>query len=260
MKRLMEYHIISGKVVETRRSFLPCRGEPKKKRGIRRAGTSSEKKILLNERAEKQRLARTLNTNFWNGGYLLTLKFAEGRLPESYEAAKIEGEKLMRKLRTLCKKAGIELKRVMVTANWSPKRHGPARLHIHVVINKIPLALLEKLWPEGEIDIQTLKAGDLSELASYLCDNVHLEESGKKKWSPSKNLDKPVYTEPVEVSDPDGIQPMEGATETVQAPTYNEDGKQIGGYMRCTLPERPEVKRGRIILPIKKKRGGHKNE
>lgn len=260
MRRLMEYHIISGKVVETRRSFLPCRGKPKKQRGPRRAGASSEKKITLNEIQEKQRLARLLNTNFWEGGYLVTLKYADNRLPESYEDAKIDGEKMMRKLRDLCKKEGAELRRVLVTANWSPKRNAPARLHHHMVINKIPLAMMEKLWPEGEMYIETLKDGDLSKLASYLCDNVRLEESGKKKWSPSRNLEKPVYTEPVEVSDPDGIQPMAGATETVQEPTYNEDGKQVGGYMRCTLPERPEIKGGRIILPKIKKRGGHKRE
>lgn len=256
----MEYHIISGRVVETRRSYLPCRGKPEKQRGIRRAGASSEKKIRLNERQEKQRLARLLNTNFFQGGYMVTLKYADGRLPESYEDAREEGEKLMRKLRLLCKKEGVELRRVMVTANWSPKRDAAARYHHHVVINKIPLAMLEKLWPTGEMYIETLKKGDLSQLASYLCDNVRLEESGKKKWSPSKNLDKPVYTEPVEVSDPDGIRPMEGATETVQEPTYNEDGKQIGGYMRCTMPARPEIKGGRIILPKIKKRGGKKRE
>lgn len=259
MRKLMEYHIISGRVVETRRSYLPCRGEPKKQRGTRRAGASSEKKINLNERQEKQRLARILNTNFEEGGYMITLKYSGVRLPESYDAAREEGEKLMRKLRLLCKKEGVELRRVLVTANWSPKRNGAARFHHHVVINKIPLAILERLWPDGEMYIETLRAGDLSHLAAYLCDNVRLEEKGRKKWSPSRNLQKPIFTEPTPVQQVDGIQAPEGAEEISQTPTYNEDGRQVGCYMRCTLPARPEIRGNRIYLK-KAKRGGHKRE
>lgn len=259
MRKLMEYHIISGRVVETRRSYLPCRGEPKKQRGTRRAGASSEKKINLNERQEKQRLARILNTNFEEGGYMITLKYSGARLPESYDAAREEGEKLIRKLRLLCKKEGVELRRVLVTANWSPKRNGAARFHHHVVINKIPLSILEKLWPDGEMYIETLRAGDLSHLAAYLCDNVRLEEKGRKKWSPSRNLQKPIFTEPTPVQQVDGIQAPEGAEEISQTPTYNEDGRQVGCYMRCTLPARPEIRGNRIYLK-KAKRGGHKRE
>lgn len=255
----MEYHIISGKVVETRRSWLPYRSAPKKKRGTRKAGSSSERKISANERAEKQRLARLLNTNFSDGGYFVSFKYSDKRRPKSYEETRAAGEKLMRKLRAMCRKEGIELKRVLVNANWSPKWNRKAGYHHHAVINKIPLSILQELWPEDELDIQRLKRGDLSALASYLCDNVHPEESGQKKWSPSKNLDKPVYTEPVPVSDPDGILPIAGATEIVQSPVYDEDGKQVGGYMRCTLPARPEIKGSRVVLP-KIKRGGHKRE
>lgn len=259
MRKLMEYHIISGRVVETRHSYLPCRGEPEKQRGTRRAGASSEKKIKLNETAEKQRLARILNTNFCDGGYMVTLKYSGMRLPESYDAARDEGEKLMRKLRLLCKKEGVELRRVLVTANWSPRRNAAARYHHHVVINKIPLALLEKIWPSGEMYIETLRRGNLLKLAKYLCDNVRLEEGKKKKWSPSKNLEKPVFTEPVPVSKMDGIQPLAGAEEIIQEPTYNEDGRQVGSYMCCTLPARPEIRGSRVFLP-KTKRGGHKRE
>ena len=259
MRKLMEYHIISGRVVETRRSFLPSRSTPQKIRGTRKAGSSSERKIFANERAEKLRLARLLNTNCYNGGYLITLKYSDVRLPTSYEDARTDGQKLMRKLGSLCRKQGIELRRVLVTANWSPKRNGPARYHHHVVINEIPLSILQELWPAGELHVKRLKNGDLSDLAAYLCDNVHLEDGRKKKWSPSQNLAKPVYTEPVPVSDPDGILPLTGAAEIVQAPTYDEDGRQVGGYMRCTLPVRPEIKGSRVMLP-KIKRGGHKRE
>ena len=80
----MQYHIISGPVVETRRSYLTVR-TVRKTRGTRRAGASSAKKINLNEKQEALRLARIFNANFYDGGYLITLTFSPERLPASYE-------------------------------------------------------------------------------------------------------------------------------------------------------------------------------
>lgn len=258
MRQLMEYNIVSGRVVETMRSYLPARSTSRP-RGTRKAGASSIKKIKANERQEQLRLARLLNTNF-HKGYLLTLKYSDVRLPADYEAARLDGEKIMRKLRLLCKKSGHKLKRILVTANWSPHRNAPARYHHHVVINDVPLSILQELWPEGELHIKRLRAGDLTDLAAYLCDNVHQTDGERwKKWSPSRNLDKPIYTEPVPVSDPAGIQLIAGATEIVQTPTYDEDGRQVGAYMRCTMPSAPKIRGSMIIIP-KIKRGGRKRE
>lgn len=259
-RKLMEYHIISGAVIETRRSYLPARNVAKK-RGCRKAGASSAKKIAANERQEALRLARILNTNFgMSGGYLVSLKYDENRLPQSYDELCENGSKLMRKLSTLCKREGIELKRVLINANFSPKYQRPARLHHHLVINELPLDLLRKLWPEQQLYIRTLERGDLSELASYLLANGHDIGAGKKKWACSKNMDKPVFTEPEEVYELDGIQAPAGASNIVQLPTYDEDGRQIGSYMRCFLSVPPVIKGRRVIIPKPPKRGGHKRK
>lgn len=257
----MEYHIVSGTVIETRRSYLPARNGASKKRGTRRAGASSAKKISANERQESLRLARILNTNFGGKpGYLVTLKYDDARLPESYEALCDNGSKLMRKLSSLCKKADITLLRVLINANFSPKYQRPARYHHHVIINELPLDMLRKLWPEGQLHIRTLERGDLTELASYLVANVNDIGAGKKKWACSKNMEKPTFTEPVEVDELDGIQAPAGAVQTVQSPTYDEDGRQIGSYMRCLLPAPPVIKGNRVIIPKPPKRGGRKRK
>lgn len=255
MRRLMEYHIISGNVVETRRSYLPMRSV-RKTRGVRRAGTSSARKISQNEKQEILRLARQLNANFYRGGYLVTFKYGPERLPESYEQLCKNGQGLMKKLGAMCRKQGAELKRVLVNANWSPAKDRPARLHHHVVMNEIDLSLLSSLWPEGELDIRRLRHGDLTALADYLYRNVKTEP-GKKHWSPSRNLEKPILTEPVPVHGTEMEAPA-GATEIYQQPTYDEDGRQVGSYLRCTLPEPPKFRGGQIILPRPQKRGGRK--
>lgn len=259
-KKLMEYHIISGSVIETRRSYLPARNGAKKARGTRRAGASSAKKIVANERQEALRLGRLLNTNFGEGGWLVTLKYDDSRLPENYEALCENGSKLMRKLNTLCKKEGAELKRVLINANYNPKYQRPARLHHHLVVNEISLDLIRKLWPADQLHIRSLEKNDLTELASYLVANVNEIGEGKKKWYSSQNLEKPVYSEPVEVTELDGIQIPAGALQTVQQPTYDEDGRQIGSYMRCLLAEKPTIKGGVIKIPKPAKRGGKKRK
>ena len=256
MKRLMQYYIISGKVVETRRSYLSVR-TVRKTRGTRRAGASSAKKIGLNEKQEALRLARILNTNFGAGGYLLTLSFSPERLPETYEALCDCGEKLMRKLRARCRKQGIELLRVLIPANWNPKEDRPARFHLHIVINEIPLDLLQGLWPSAELDIKGLRNGDLTNLAVYLYRNVKADP-GRKHWYASRNLAKPIYSEPQEVTEAEGIEPMPGAKDIYQEPTRDEDGRVVGSYLRCTLPEPPRIRGGQIILPRPPKRGGRK--
>lgn len=252
----MRYHIVSGPVVETRVSLLPVKA-PRKTRGTRKAGSSSLRKIALNERQEALRLGRIFNANFFGAGYLVTLKYSDGRLPADYEALCKNGQTLMKKLAALCKKAGVELKRVLVNANWSPKRDAPARFHHHVVLNEIPIDLLRELWPEGEIDVRSLRRGDLTDLAAYLYRNVKAE-AGKRHWSPSRNLAKPIYTEPVPVVSEE-IEPPVGASGIYQEPSFDEDGRQVGSYLRCTMPEPPKVRGSQVIIP-KQKKGGRKRE
>ena len=251
----MKYHIVSGPVVETRVSLLPVKS-PRKTRGTRKAGSSSMRKISLNERQEALRLARILNANFFGGGYLVTFKYSDGRLPADYEALCRNGQALMKKLSALCRKNGTQLKRVLINANHNPKKDCAARFHHHVVLNEIPMNLLRELWPEGEIDVRSLRMGDLTNLAAYLYQNVKVG-AGKKHWAPSRNLDKPIYTEPVPVADEE-IEPPAGAAQIYQEPSFDEDGRQVGSYLRCVLPEPPKVRGSQVIIP-KPKRGGRKH-
>lgn len=252
----MQYYIVSGPVVETRRSYLTVRSV-RKTRGTRRAGASSAKKIAQNEKQEALRLARLLNANFYTGGYLISATFSPDRLPGSYEELCKVGAAFMRKLSAVCKKRGVELKRVLIPANWSPKDDRPARFHLHVVVNEIPLDTLAGLWPTEELSVRGLRHGDLTNLAVYLYRNVRTEP-GKKRWHPSRNLAKPVFSEPQEVTEVDGIEPPAGASEIYQEPTLDEDGRVVGSYLRCVLPEPPRIRGGQIILPKPPKRGGHK--
>ena len=57
MRIPMEYKIISGSVVEIKRTWMSARSSAKKTRGTRIAGNSSERKIRQNEIERTKQLA-----------------------------------------------------------------------------------------------------------------------------------------------------------------------------------------------------------
>lgn len=258
MKKLMEYKIISGGcVVETRRSWMSVRqqGEPKPTRGVRKAGNTSEKKIKANETESARELARAVNCTVKAGDLWVTLKYDEEHLPGSYEEACADMSRFLRIIRREFRKIFGRLPYLFwVTANWSPKRQAPARLHQHLVIERESLELLGQLWKGGGLNIELLDGrADHSDLAFYMVQNVH-GQPGKKKWHASRNVGRPIYTEPVPVEDVEDVQPEKGAVIKEHATTTDEDGRVVGTYLRCVLPEPVKVRGGQIVIPGRRRR------
>ena len=264
MKIIVEYKIISGNVIETRRSFMTVRspGEPKPRRAPRLAGNSSERKIKANEQETVKRLARTINTNFRAGNCLLTLKYDDEHLPGTYEAAEAYIKKVLDKARKKFKKLyGRNPKVVWVTANWSTKHQCPARLHHHLVVEDGLEKIITELWETCQGIILTYLDNrlDHSDLAAYLLNNVH-GKPGKERYHSTRNMVKPFITEPVPVDDVENVQPEKGAVIKEHSNTTDEDGRVISAYLRCTVPVAPKVRGGKLVMPRPKKRGGKKLE
>lgn len=247
----MEYHIISGKVIETRRCWMPDNRSKRKVRGQKVAGSTSEQKIKANEREAVRKLGRILNTNFADGLLFVTLKYEDEYLPADYEELKKNASKFLRKLRSIAP----DLHYVMVNANWSPRKHCKARLHHHLIVPIMSMDMLAELWTVGKVYTELVRnPNDLTTLAAYLVDNVHDLPAGRKKWTTSKGMDKPIYTEPKPVEDLGAIQPIPNTAICEATNIKNEDGYVDGSYMRCITQERVKVRGGMVILPKKKKR------
>lgn len=262
MKKLMEYKIISGRTVETRRSWLPIGTTYQKPRGTRKAGTSSLKKIRANERERIRNLARLINCNYGAGDGFLTLKYDDAHYPKdlSYETAEEDLKRYLRKLRTIYRRTtGRALKAIWITANWSPRRQAQARLHQHVVVTSDAVEIARKLWQEfggvGTVIAAELNdEGDYTALASYLVANVHGRPAGENGYSCSRGMARPIYTEPVEVDDVEDVQPDYGAVVKDVEETKDEDGRVVGKYQRCVWKTAPRVRGGQIVLPKRNRR------
>jgi len=276
MKTLMKYHVISGRVVEEQASYLSAKADRKKPRGVRRAGASSLNKIKANERSSVRELARGIGVNFKAGDGFLTCKYDQAHYPgslnagenvpgsEGYDRARDDRRRLMRKARTVYRKrTGKTLKAYWVTANWSPKREAPARLHQHLIVPRDAVEIFRELWPEiggeGTVIVKDLDQDpDRTRLAEYLCGNVHGKQPGQKAWSGTKGMEKPILSEPVEIESVEELQPPAGAVMKEVREIMDEDGIVVGKYMRYVLPEAPRVRGGQIVMPRAKKRGGRR--
>lgn len=263
MKKLMEYKIISGNVVEIRRTYMNVRSASgKKKRGQRIAGNTSERKIRANEREAIKCLARTLNANLVKGWLLVSLKYDDEHLPEDYSALEESGRKFLRAFRAAFKaEYGRNPKYIMVDANWNGEKDKPARLHHHFIVEPCSRDMIAKCWKGGGIMAEDIdNREDHTALAVYLVGNVHGVERGKNKWSTSRgNLAKPIYMEPEEADGSvEDIAVLPTARQTDFERLDDEAGRPVSSYIRCILPERPVIKHGRIILLRAKRRGGRR--
>lgn len=272
MKKLMKYYVISGRTVEEVASKLSSKADRQKKRGIRRAGTSSEAKIKANERSSVRRLARGIACNFEAGDAFVTLKYDAEHYPGSMNPAenvpgsegyiKAQGDltRFLRKLRAAYrKKTGKALKGYWETANWSPKRKAPARLHQHLVVPSDAVEIIRSIWTAfggaGTVIIRDLDGDpDRTRIADYMVHNVSGTRPGEKGWSGSRGMDQPLLSEPEEISDIDELQPPAGAIIKAADEVTDEDGIVVGKYIRYVLPEAPQLKGGRIVLPKKTRR------
>lgn len=276
MKRLMKYHVISGRVVEEKAGLLSSTAARKKPRGVRRAGASSAKKILANEKEAAQRLARQIACNFQAGDGFVTLKYDAQHYPgsmnagentvgsEGYERAGAELARFLRKLKRAFKReTGESLRAYWQTANWSPRREAPARLHHHLVLPSAAVELARRLWPEfggeGTVIVRDLDADpDRTRLAEYMIGNVRGKTAGAKSYSGTRGMIQPVLSEPEEIGSIEELAPPKGAVIKEVREVLDEDGFVVGKYMRYVLPEAPRYRGGQIILPRAEKRGGRR--
>lgn len=263
MKKLMEYKIISGHTVEVRRTWMASRDcDTRRPRRNRIAGNTSERKIRANEAEAIKQFARSLNCNVERGWMLVTLKYDNEHLPADREELKKNEGKYLKKLRAAFREEqGRSPRYYAVQGTWSPAKDRPARFHHHIVIEACSADMLRSLWHGGGSviceDIDNRK--DHTALAVYLYRNTERGARGDRRWSTSRgNLLKPVYTEPVEVWNVEGIEAIPGSVMMEMTRLDDEDGNAISSYVRCVLPEKPEVRRGQVILPKPPKRGGRK--
>lgn len=167
-----------------------------KRRG--RFRETSETQQKLNDRAARIRLVTTALANFHRGDYALHLTYSDEELPEDAEGFERDIRNAVARLRRKYRKAGAELKYIIVRG-WS----GKGRPHVHMLISGgIGREALEDCWGHGRANCDRLEFDEngIADLVDYMAGQKddgkagegHARAKGERRWSGSRNLKKPV--------------------------------------------------------------------
>lgn len=163
------------------------------KPGVRRSKCrpTRECQQKLNQRDAEKRLRRLILMNFCETDLEMDLTYAE---PESAEGAARDLGKYLRGIRQSYRKAGEELRYIYTIEQG--KQSG--RIHFHLLLNAGPVSrdALEAMWKHGFANSRRLRLDEtgLAGLSAYISKgglNRRPEELGKRRWSCSRNLQRP---------------------------------------------------------------------
>ena len=179
---------ICGQTIEVEKIYT-CHCHPK---NIHRSKRINKTNALVEKQNAKnafKKYRRLVNANFEPADYHVVLHYDKWHKTLDAEIAKKDLQKFLRKLRTILKKRGRELKYVCIT------EYGERSIHYHLLIkNNIEQALIAMAWECGSTNFRPLKPnGDYSELASYHMKQVEdNRRAGRgvfaKRWTQSSNL------------------------------------------------------------------------
>lgn len=247
--------IVSGEVVERRKSKITRRPA---KRGGRIRGNSSEKKIVGNTEHAKLQLTRTLNCNFVPGDLWLTAKFDQEGLESiggTFEGARKAGRKFIDRLAYRLRKMGLVCKWVLAASEIDGDTGELVRPHVHIIIGGAAFAwrdrqlwlgseTVDSIWGLGSVDFKFLRhQKDYYDLAVYLVKQAR-GVPDEKKWSCSRNMEKPKVTREI-VTSGGQLRVPAGA---VELPGTRYDPEKGQNFVRY-IPKRKDPRR---------KVGGHK--
>lgn len=173
----------------------------------RREKVTPPKQRNLNDRNARRYLVQLGNANFGEGDLHVTCTYDADHLPATTEEAEREARNYLNRVKYAREKAGLSpLKYILVTEYGTKKgTDSITRIHHHIIMNGgLERDAVENLWrdkrrkgePQGRrkgycnADRLQPEENGIEALCRYLTKNPN----GKKRWSSSKNLTKPVRT------------------------------------------------------------------
>lgn len=204
MAFIRERTIIIGNYVETDIIPRTAAGEiaVRSSRGRKRE-VSRPAQQNLNDKNSRRYLNWLIQGNFENRDYYMTLTYKPKFKPETIEKSKKEIKNWLGRLRRKAKKAGVDLKYIIVTEFTEDEETGGiSNIHHHVIIKKgLSSEEIIDTWskgvgkkrePIGIVHFSLIQSSSdgLLAIAHYLSKQKRWKK-GCKSWSSSKNLNRP---------------------------------------------------------------------
>ena len=176
------------------------------RRRSKKKKVSAPKQKNLNDKNAKRYFIQLANSNFNENDLHITLTYSKEFLPETLEDAEKEVSNYIRRVSYRRKKACLSPLKYLLVTEYSLGSDGkrPVRIHHHIIMNGgLERDIIEGLWCKqktkdrkkreriGYANADRLQpdAYGLEALTRYLMKSPN----GKKRWSSSQNLIKPLY-------------------------------------------------------------------
>lgn len=180
--------------------------EPGRRRSGRCLPTNAAQQFY-NDKCSWRECELHLAANFGSRDLVLTMTYSDRRLPADKQTADKEFQKFIRKLRTVRRRRGEELRYIYVTEGWHGKgtdeyfggdgKLEDKRFHHHAVFNSAGPGDLEEilsLWQGGGyVRAEPVDVHYYRELAKYLTKEARefgRARPGERSWRASRNLKK----------------------------------------------------------------------
>lgn len=184
----------------------------KRRRGKRMRVTNPKQKDI-NDKNARRYLVQLGNGNFGKGDYHVSLTYNKSNLPGTIEEAEKCVSNYLRKVARRREKLGLEPLKYILVTEYKYKKDGGSlvRIHHHVIMNGVmKREEIEALWTKERINWRRVDQDSsyLDTIAQIgwinadrlqpdengieaLCKYITKDPAGKKRWSSSRNLERP---------------------------------------------------------------------
>lgn len=176
-------------------------------RYLRKGGRSKKKRVTapaqanLNDKNARRYLTQLANGNFGEGDLFVTLTYRPEFAPKTVKEAEHHVTNFLRRVKNRRKKLGLDaLKYILVTEyKTDDDGHITGKIHHHLLMNGMDRDVLESLWAERRKSLglprtQWLSPDRVDEGNGIegLVDYITKDPKGRKRWTSSRNLQRPV--------------------------------------------------------------------
>lgn len=211
--------IYSGDVLEVEEYFSLRERDKKIPRRKGNRMPSSLRQMNLNDINSRKKLRRLINTNFRKGDLWIRLSYEN---KPDFETAVKEFKKFLRRVRDYRKKKGLPPLKYIGITETEDEAGEPVRIHHHIVMQDMDVYDLKALWPLGWVDVRWLYPhNDYSRLANYITKTMR--KAHAKRWSQSRNLERPTVEYQVVKRSPALLKPPKGYRAVEQSCTVSDE-------------------------------------
>lgn len=173
------------------------------RRGIRskKKRESAPAQQNLNQKNARRYLIQLANGNFGDGDLFVTLTYKPENAPKTQEEAERHVRNYLRRVARRRKRDHLEPLKYILVTEYRESEDGTllGHIHHHLIMNHMDRDVVENLWKENRRKIGVANTrwieSDLSETGNGLeglADYLAKDPKGRKRWSSSRNLQRPV--------------------------------------------------------------------